>query len=116
MTVDMKKAEAEVLLLFTTVPNAESAGQLAEALVAEHLAACVNQIPGLRSTYRWKGEICRETELLLIIKTRRDRLDAVKARILALHPYELPEIVAVEAAGGHVPYLDWIREQCAPRE
>ena len=82
--------------------------------VAERLAACVNRIPGIASTYRWKGQIQHDTESLLVIKTTRDRFEAVRERILALHQYELPEVLAVDIAAGHAPYLDWIAAQSAP--
>ena len=86
------------------------------ALVAERLAACVQVLPGMRSTYRWNGAIEQADEVLLIAKTRDDRLDALIARVRALHPHELPELVAVEAAGGLAPYLAWVTEQTRPHE
>lgn len=97
-----------VLLCFSTCPDAASADRIATALVEERLAACVNVLPGLRSTYRWEGQVRRDDEVLLMIKTTADRLAALRARLPALHPYELPELVAVEAAGGLPAYLDWI--------
>ncbi|MBS0439478.1 MAG: divalent-cation tolerance protein CutA, partial [Proteobacteria bacterium] len=89
-------------------PDEASATRIAQALVGERLAACVNRIPGIASTYRWEGEIHDEGEVLLLIKSVRERFDALRDRILALHPYELPEIIAVDIASGHAPYLDWI--------
>lgn len=100
-----------VLVCFCTCPDTESATRLADALVGERLAACVNVVPGLRSVYRWHGEIERSDEILLLIKTTRDRLDALTVRVRDLHPYELPEVVAVEVAGGLSTYLDWVAEQ-----
>ena len=97
-----------VLVCFCTCPDAASAERLAEALVVEQLAACVNVLPGLRSVYRWQGGVERADEVLLLIKTRRERLDALTARVQALHPSELPELVAVEVAGGLPAYLDWV--------
>lgn len=77
-------------------------------LVAERLAACVNVIPSVRSTYRWQGEVQQDEESLLIIKTTAERFAALKQAVLKSHPYELPEIVAVNLSDGHAPYLDWI--------
>jgi periplasmic divalent cation tolerance protein len=98
-----------VLLCYCTCPNAASAQHLAEALVHESLAACVNRIPGIHSTYRWKDEVTTDVEELLLIKTTAQRFEALKERVLALHPYELPELIAVPVERGHVAYLDWIR-------
>ena len=103
-----------VLVCFCTCPDADSATRLADALVGERLAACVSVVPGLRSVYRWQGAIERSDESLLLIKTSRDRLDALTARVRDLHPHELPEVVAVEVAGGLSTYLDWVVEQTRP--
>ena len=85
--------------------------QLADTLVEERFAACVNVLPGIRSVSRWQGAIERSDETLLLIKTTRDRLDALTTRVRDLHPYELPEVIAVEVAGGLSTYLDWVVEQ-----
>lgn len=98
-----------VLLCYCTCPNAASAQHLADALVGEFLAACVNRIPGIHSTYRWKGEVTTDVEELLLIKTTVERFEALKERLLALHPYELPELIAVPVEHGHAAYLDWVR-------
>ncbi|QDH69070.1 divalent-cation tolerance protein CutA [Marilutibacter alkalisoli] len=100
-----------ILLVHCTCPDEASADTLARALVEERLAACVSRLPGVRSTYRWQGEIEHADEVLLLIKTTAERLDALVERIHALHPYELPEVVAVEACGGLSPYLQWVAEQ-----
>ena len=102
------------LVALCTCPTAEAADAIASALVAERLAACVNRVPGIRSTYRWKGAVQCDDELLLVIKTTVERFRALKTRIVALHPYELPEVIAVEVAAGHVPYLDWIASETTP--
>ena len=99
----------EYCLIYCTCPNAEAGQKIADALVERRLAACVNLVPGLRSTYRWKGEICRDDEVLLLIKTRSELFERVKTAILKLHPYELPEVIAVPVSAGHETYLDWIR-------
>ena len=103
-----------VLVCFCTCPDADSATRLADALVGERLAACVSVVPGLRSVYRWQGAIERSDESLLLIKTSRDRLDLLTTRVRDLHPYELPEVVAVEVAGGLSTYLDWVAEATRP--
>lgn len=100
-----------VLIVHCSCPDTASADAIAAALVEERLAACVTALPGVRSTYRWQGRIERSEEILLLIKTVHERLDAVIARIKALHPYELPEVLAVEAAGGLAPYLQWVADQ-----
>lgn len=87
------------------------ASHIAIALVEARLAACVQQVPGVRSTYAWDGRIEHAQEILLLIKTADDRLDAVVETVRALHPYELPELLAVEARGGLTAYLDWVHAQ-----
>ena len=102
------------LLCLSTCPDADSARRIADALVDARLAACVSVVPGVLSTYRWQGAIERGEEVLLLIKTTHDALPALQARLPELHPYELPELLAVEAAGSPA-YLQWIaREVQAP--
>lgn len=100
-----------VFACFCTCPDEASAARIADALVEARLAACVSQLTGLRSVYRWQGEIERADEVLLVIKTTPDRLDALTELVRALHPYELPELLAFEVAGGLAAYLDWVAEQ-----
>ncbi|MFD0740056.1 divalent-cation tolerance protein CutA [Lysobacter koreensis] len=100
-----------VLLVQCSVPDADTADAVAQALVGERLAACVQRLPGVQSTYRWQGRVERNDEVVLLIKTTTQRLAALIARVQALHPYELPEVIAVEASGGFAPYLDWVDEQ-----
>lgn len=101
------------LIVYCCVPDLETAERIATALVEERLAACVNRLPGVVSTYRWQGETRTDAELLLICKTTRARFAALRARIVALHPYELPEVIAVDVALGHEPYLAWLAEATA---
>lgn len=101
-------SEIAQTLVLSTCPNQDVARQLADRLVAERLAACVNIIPGLESVYEWKGKIEHDREALLVIKTRLDRYEQVEAAIHAHHPYELPEILKVSLSGGLQDYLDWI--------
>ncbi|MDH7454511.1 divalent-cation tolerance protein CutA [Luteimonas composti] len=98
------------LACLCTCPDAATAARIAEALVGERLAACVNVLPGVGSVYRWQGRVERAEEVLLVIKTVRARLDALTARVVQLHPYELPEVVAVDLAGGLPDYLAWIED------
>ncbi len=102
-----------ILLAYSTCPDADSADRIARALVTERLAACVNRLPGVQSTYRWRGQIEQADEVLLLIKTTTDRLDAMTARLRALHPYELPELIAVEVRSGLPAYLDWVATETA---
>ncbi|WP_329742356.1 divalent-cation tolerance protein CutA [Dyella sp. A6] len=99
-----------VLLCYCTCPDATSALALATALVDERLAACVNRIPGVSSTYAWQGEVVTDTEELLLIKTTGGRFEALRNRLLELHPYEVPELIAVPVERGHAAYLDWARQ------
>ena len=99
------------LLVFCTCPDAETARRIADSLVEQHLAACVNILPGMTSVYRWKGEVHLDQEHLLLAKTRRERLDELKVHVVMQHPYELPEIIAVEIVAGLDAYLSWIRAQ-----
>ena len=101
---------AEHCVALVTVPDRETADRIAQALVTEGLAACVNVIPGVVSTYRWQGEIQRDDELLLVIKTRREKLDALQARVIELHPYDTPEVIALDITGGSPAYLNWITD------
>ena len=101
------------LLCLSTCPDDASAERIARLLVEERLAACVNRVAGVASTYRWQGAIHDETEVLLLIKTTRERFDALRKRLLELHPYELPELVALDIADGYAPYLDWVGSETA---
>ena len=101
-------------IVFCTCADSETASRLARALVDERLAACVNAIPGVVSTYRWNDAIHTDNEVLLLIKTTPDRLDAMQARLLELHPYEIPEVLAIEAVAGSAPYLAWLDRETRP--
>jgi len=98
-------------LAITTCPNAEIADTIASTLVQERLAACVNILPGVRSVYEWQGRLEKAQELVLLIKSRDDKLNALETRLLELHPYELPELIVVPVSGGLAPYLSWIETQ-----
>jgi periplasmic divalent cation tolerance protein len=103
-----------VVVVFVTVPNQDVAVALARTLVQERLVACVNIVPGVRSIYAWQGQVCDEAELLCVLKTRGSLFPALRDRVVALHPYEVPEIVALPLAFGHAPYLDWVLKETVP--
>jgi periplasmic divalent cation tolerance protein len=95
-------------IVLCTVPDRETGEQIANALVTEQLAACVNIIPGITSVYRWEGAVQQEREVLLLIKTGQDSQEPLEQRIRELHPYELPEIIAVPIDTGQTDYIKWI--------
>lgn len=103
-------------LIITTCPNMEVAESLADTLVGEQLAACVNILPAGRSVYEWQGKVERESEHVLLIKSRSDRLPALKSRLREVHPYELPELIAVPIVEGLSSYLSWIDSQLDKKE
>lgn len=103
-----------VLIVYCTCPDPAVAASLAHRLVEQRLAACVSVLPGVRSTYRWKDAVECAEEVQLLIKTTRTRFAALQAMVLAMHPYELPELIAVEAAAGLDRYLDWIGASTRP--
>jgi periplasmic divalent cation tolerance protein len=97
--------------VLVTAPKGDAAASLARALVEERLAACVNLVPDVRSFYRWEGRVQDDDEVLLVVKTRADRAEALAARVQELHPYDLPEVLELAAAGGSAAYLDWVRTE-----
>ena len=99
-------------IVTSTFANREDARRVADALLAENLAACV-QLIDIESHYVWKGETRNEPEVMLVAKTRADLFERVIPRVKALHPYEVPEIVAQEFATGFLPYFDWIAAETA---
>jgi periplasmic divalent cation tolerance protein len=99
----------DALVALSTVGTAEDARRIARALVERRLAACVNVVPGLTSVYSWKGAVESGDELLLVIKTRRTLFEALRAALLELHPYEVPELIALPVEAGDARYLDWLR-------
>lgn len=97
-----------VLVALSTFPNPDKAAEVARTLVNEQLAACVNLVSQIRSIYRWQGEISDDTETLAIIKTTDERFEAMRARLVELHPYEVAEVIALPIEAGHAPYLAWV--------
>lgn len=98
------------MVALTTVRTAEDAERIARELVERRLAACVNVVDGVTSFYTWKGRVEQDQERLLVIKTRRERFEELRAALLELHPYELPELIALAIEDGHGPYLEWLAE------
>ena len=105
-----------VLIVLCTCPDDAVGERIATALVEERLAACVNRLPGVASTYRWQGKFCRGNEQLLLIKTTRERFGALRERIVELHPYELPEVIALDIATGLDRYLAWVVAETRPAQ
>jgi len=106
-------SDENLLLCYCACPDRESAQAIAQALVSEALAACVSCVPGMQSTYRWEGPLVSASEELLLIKTTTARFGALQARLLSLHPYEVPELIAVPVAASHEAYAAWVRQQVA---
>src|SRR5689334_1973894 len=98
------------IVMLCTVPDRPAGERIAQALVEERLAACVNLVPGITSIYRWQGKVEKESECLLVIKSTAARSETLKDRIKTLHPYELPEIIALPITDGDATYLNWITE------
>jgi periplasmic divalent cation tolerance protein len=105
----------EVVVVLVTVPDAETAARIGRVIVEERLAACVNVIPGLRSIYEYGGKLCDDAEALCLFKARRAHYPALRDRLQALHPYEVPEIIALPLAEGNAPYLAWVWSSTGPR-
>jgi periplasmic divalent cation tolerance protein len=99
------------VVIFVTAPDGQFAEGLARRLVEERLAACVNIVPGLRSVFWWEGEVQESEEVLLLLKARREDVDAVAERVRGLHPYEVPEVIAAEIVAGLDVYLSWVAAQ-----
>ena len=103
----------EVLLIMSTFPDAQTARRVARQIVEERLAACANVLPSIKSIYRWQGKVEESEESLVLIKTTVDRFAAMQTTLRRLHPYEVPEIVALPIDRGLPDYLRWVVEQCA---
>lgn len=103
-----RMAVPKALIVLSTVPDQKTARRIARDLVTQGLAACVNRVGPLRSTYLWKGKLCDDAEILLVIKTAPARYARLERRLRAIHPYELPEIVALPVTRGSAKYLAWV--------
>jgi len=101
----------DAIQVITTLPSREAAQRLADALVERRLAACVQVAGPVSSTYRWQGQVETAEEFVCLIKTRQGRYPALEAAILELHPYDVPEVLAVPVVAGHRAYLDWLANE-----
>jgi periplasmic divalent cation tolerance protein len=104
-------SDDELLLVLSTAPDRQTAERIGRTLVEEQLIACANLIPGLHSIYRWKGEVQAEPEVLILMKTRRGRFAALRERLPRLHPYQVPEVLALPVADGLDAYCRWVVEE-----
>lgn len=102
------------IVVISTCGSAEEAENIARSLVDQRLAACVSAVPGVRSVYRWRGEVESATEYLLIIKTRRDLVHSLRAVLERAHSYEVPEFLALSVVDGAPAYLEWLDRELAP--
>lgn len=102
--------DTAAIIIFITASSDEEAGKIAKTLVTEKLVACVNIIPGIRSTYWWEGSVCQEEEVLLLAKTVHSHFPAVMNRVKSLHSYEVPEIISLPIAEGSSDYVRWIEK------
>ena len=101
----------QVRTVLVTVPDPAAGEALGRALVEERLAACANVVPGIVSVYRWEGTVQRDSEALVILKTTAAGVEALRDRIVRLHPYDVPEVLALPVVGGHGPYLRWVEDE-----
>jgi len=104
-------APSPVVVVLSTAPDASVAERIGRTLVEERLAACANVLPGVTSVFRWKGAVETEAEVLMVIKTTADTVERTRRRLVELHPYEVPEVLALGVVDGHLPYLDWVRDE-----
>ncbi|MBD2179191.1 divalent-cation tolerance protein CutA [Pseudanabaena sp. FACHB-1998] len=104
----MTKSEPNLIVIMTTLPDPEQANNIAKILVTEKLAACVQVMPQMTSTYHWQGEICHDPEHLVLIKALPSKYEALASRLRSLHPYETPEIIALPAIAVDQSYLNWV--------
>jgi periplasmic divalent cation tolerance protein len=100
----------DAVVVLVTAPSAEIAAEIARTVVEERLAACGNVLPAVRSIYRWEGKLRDEAEVLLILKTQRKRFGELCDRVVALHPYDVPEVIALPIVAGSEDYLDWVAQ------
>jgi periplasmic divalent cation tolerance protein len=106
-----EEQSTDVRVVLTTAASIGVAERIAGALVEERLAACANVVPGVVSIYRWEGALRREGEVLVILKTTGERVESLRSRLVELHPYDIPEVLAVGVQAGHEPYLAWVRDE-----
>jgi periplasmic divalent cation tolerance protein len=108
-------AMTEMIVILSTAPDAAKSAEIGTILVEERLVACVNIVPEVRSVYWWEGTVHNDREALLLLKTRADLFEQVRARLVSLHPYECPEIVQLRVEAGHEPYLACLTASVRPK-
>ena len=104
----------DAVVVLVTAPSAEEAARIARALVEEGLCACGSVVPGVRSIYRWEGKVQDDAEALLVLKTERRLVAALKARLPELHPYQVPELLVLPVEDGLAAYLEWVGASVRP--
>lgn len=109
----MAKSEVEILMVFVTVPGLKDGNRISKEILTSRLAACVTVIPGVRSMYWWEGRIARAKEAMLVVKTTRPQYRRLERKILELHSYEVPEIVAIPLVAGLTQYIEWVKGEVA---
>jgi periplasmic divalent cation tolerance protein len=111
----MPIAKTETIIVFVTVPGPREGSRISKAILTSRLAACVNVIPGIQSMYQWKGRIVREKEAMLIIKTTRVGYRKLEQKIKLLHPYKVPEVIAIPIICGSSQYIEWVKREVPDR-
>ena len=109
----MPITKSEIIIVFVTVPGLREGSRISKAILTSRLAACVNVIPGVQSMYQWKGKIVREKEAMLVMKTTRIRYRKLEQKIKKLHPYEVPEVIAIPLICGSSQYIEWVTGEVA---
>ena len=103
------------ILIISTTDTMDLAQKIAQTIVQEREAACVNILPGIRSIYRWEDKVCDDSEILLLIKSTRENFEQIRTRIRELHSYDIPEVIAVPITGGDPDYMNWLHAQVSRR-
>lgn len=114
MMISAPPGPEEFVVVLVTMPDAETAARIGSTLVQERLAACVNIVPTLRSIYEFEGKLNDDSEALCLIKTRRSLYPGLRDRVSALHPYQVPEIIALPLCEGNASYLGWLLTSTQP--
>lgn len=104
----------DVRVVLVTAPDGETAADLARKLVDDGLVACVNLVAGVRSIYRWQGRLCDDRETLMVMKSTLSRVEELIARVIELHPYDVPEVLSLPVDAGAADYLNWVRDATQP--
>lgn len=109
----MPLTKSEIIIVFVTVPGLREGSRISRAILKSRLAACVNVIPGVQSMYQWEGKIVRDKEAMLVMKTTRLRYRELEQKIKKLHPYEVPEVIAIPLICGSSQYIEWVTREVA---